>query len=141
MTSQFLSDQFFTDLHALAESAFPKRCASCGYVYETAEQFLAETVSISPDKTGLKSSVDDDGAIIVEAFRNCACGSTLMDFFSNRRDSTPAGLARRQKIGEMLDYLQEQGLDFTTARAELLKVLHGGKSEILKQYRPPSKSK
>ena len=135
MDSSF--ENFFKDLKALAESAFPKRCANCGRVYETAEQFIAETENINPERTGLKSSVDDDGTPIVEAFRNCVCGSTLMDFFSDRRDVSDKGLARRKKFGEMLDYLVTQGLEFEIARAELIKVLRGENSEVLKKFRPP----
>lgn len=138
MTTDSSLEHFFKDLKALAESAFPKRCANCGRVYDTAEQFMAETENINPDRTGLKSSLDDDGSTIVEAFRNCVCGSTLMDFFSDRRDVSDKGLARRQKFGELLDYLVEQGLEFAIARTELLKVLRGEKSEVLKDFKPPS---
>jgi hypothetical protein len=132
------SDKFFKDLHALAQSAFPKRCANCGRQYETAEAFLAETRQIAPDRSGLKASEDDDGKSIVEAFRNCVCGSTLMDFFSDRRDLSAAGLARRQTFAELQAYLVSQGLEQAVARAELLKVLRGESSEILKRFKPPA---
>ena len=141
MTTDTSFENFFKDLKALAESAFPKNCANCGRVYETAEQFMAETENINPERSGLKSSVDDDGTPIVEAFRNCVCGSTLMDFFSSRRDLSEKGLARRKKFGEMLDYLESQGLEFEIARVELIKVLRGENSEILKNFKPPSSSK
>ena len=59
MTTDSSFDDFFKDLKALAESAFPKSCANCGRVYETAEQFMVETENINPDRTGLKSSVND----------------------------------------------------------------------------------
>jgi hypothetical protein len=129
--------QFFKDLRALAVSAFPKRCANCGRVYDTAEQFLTETRHIAPDRSGIKSSIDDDGSTIIEVFRNCVCGSTLMDFFSDRRDLTEAGLARRKKFGELQTYLVAQGMEHATARNELIKVLRGGSSDILKKFRPP----
>ena len=109
MTNEVTLEHFFKDLRALAESAFPKRCANCGRTYATAEDFLAQTQHISPNRSGLKSSTDDDGAIIVEAFRNCVCGSTLMDFFSDRRDASAAGLARRQRFGELLDFSDSPG--------------------------------
>lgn len=138
MTSQFSNAQFLQGLQALAESAFPKRCANCGRVYQSADDFLSQTRHIAADKSGLKSSTDDDGKVIVEVFRNCICGSTLMDVFNDRRDLSPKGLARREKFDELLEYLLQQGLDFDTARTELLKVLRGEQSEILKQFRPPS---
>jgi len=138
MTTHFTDAQFFKGLRALLESAFPKRCANCGRIYQSEEDFLTQTQHISAEKSGLKSSIDDDGTIIVEAFRNCICGSTLMDFFSDRRDLSANGLARREKFDALIKYLLEQGLEFEVARSELLKVLRGGKSEILKQFRPPT---
>ena len=68
--------KLFEGLNSLVESAFPKKCETCGRMFETADQFLKETQDIRESVTGLKQSRDDDGAIIVEAFRNCPCGST-----------------------------------------------------------------
>ena len=138
MADNFSDDRLFKDLRSLAESAFPKNCANCGREYETAEDFLKQTQHIAPERSGLKSSIDDDGSTIVEAFRNCVCGSTLMDFFSDRRDVSQAGLARRKKFGDILDYLVEQGLEHAIARDELIKVVRGEQSEILKNFKPPS---
>lgn len=129
---------FFDGLRALAEASFPKRCASCGRVYETAEQFLAETAPLRPDRSGLRAGEDDDGRTIVEAFRNCVCGSTLMDVFSDRRDLSPAGARRRERFGALVEYLAARGIDRVAARAELLKVMRGEHSELLAQLRPPT---
>ena len=90
--------KLFDGLNSLAESAFPKKCNTCGRMFENAEQFLRETEDIRESVTGLKQSRDDEGAIIVEAFRNCPCGSTLMDFFNDRRDQSRAGDARRKNL-------------------------------------------
>ncbi|MCW9023820.1 MAG: oxidoreductase [Gammaproteobacteria bacterium] len=130
-------DELFSGLRALAESAFPKKCANCGRTFETAEQFLLETQNINETRTGLKASSDDDGSTIVEVFRNCPCGSTLMDFFSDRRDLSPAGLERRKKFGQLVDFLVNNGVEPATARNELLKVVHGEQSELLAKYKPP----
>ncbi len=138
MANEFSYDNFFKDLQALAESAFPKRCANCERVYETAEDFLAQTEHITPERSGLKRSVDDHGTIIVEAFRNCVCGSTLMDFFSDRRDVSSVGLSRRDKFGLLLESLTDQGLEFTVARTELIKILRGERSTILSRFKPPT---
>lgn len=136
MTESF-SDELFKGLRTLAESSFPKVCSSCGKRYETAEEFMRETVAIQDGKSGLKQSYDDDDQTIVEAYRNCVCGSTLMDFFTDRRDLSEQGLARRKKFGELMDFLIENGLDKEIAREELLKVVRGGKSEVLAKYKPP----
>lgn len=127
----------FSGLRALAETSFPKECKNCGRLFETAEQFLSESEEINTTTSGLKEAVEEDGSTFIELFRNCPCGSTLMDYFSNRRDRSETGLKRRAKFGELLDYLVAQGLDYEIARAELIKVSHGDKSEILAKFRPP----
>ncbi len=129
--------ELFAGLNALAESSFPKKCANCGRSFETAEAFLLETQGVNESSSGLKQSVDDDGRQIVEAFRNCPCGSTLMDFFSDRRDLSEAGLKRREKFEKLLIFLVDNGLDRETARQELLKVVRGERSEILSSLHPP----
>ena len=126
-------------LRALAEASFPKRCAACGAVYEDVHDYVRSTAPISATRSGLKQSVGDDGQTIVELFRNCACGSTLMDAFGDRRDFSDAGARRRHRFTELLDYLVGQGLDRAVARAELLVVMNGGTSEILAGIKPPKK--
>jgi hypothetical protein len=126
-------------LQALALSTFPKVCRCCGRQFADVTEYTKQTLVMPNGKQGLKQSYDDDGQVIVDFFRNCPCGSTLMDSFNDRRNLTPAGLARRQRFGELLDYLIRRGLDAVTARHELLTVLQGGQSEILKKFRPPAK--
>ncbi|MBL7048254.1 MAG: oxidoreductase [Nitrospira sp.] len=133
--------ELFQGLKELAESAFPKKCSTCGRTFDTAAQFLFETQSISESSAGLKESSDDDGATVVEVFRNCPCGSTLLDFFTDRRDVSEAGLKRRKRFGELLLFLMEHGVEHDTARTELLKVLRGGTSEVLAKIRPPARDK
>ncbi len=130
----------YQGLRELAESAFPKRCATCGRVYASAEEFLRETRTLRANSSGLKQSVDDDGSTIVELYRNCACGSTLMDFFVDRRDMSEAGLRRRRRFGELLERLVSAGLEREVARAELIKIVHGQPSEILRRFTPTQES-
>ena len=107
-------------LRALVEASFPKRCRNCGVVYQTADDFLQQTRA-----TGLKQSRDDDDLTIVEVYRNCACGSTLMDFFSNRRDISTAGDQRRALFEEWLIHLEQSGMSRGEARAHTHKLLRG----------------
>lgn len=134
-----MDSTLFEGLKALAHDAFPKRCGTCGRLYETAEEYLAATQPVRAEISGLKQARDDDGMVIVEVFRNCLCGSTLLDFFNNRRDVSEAGLRRRRHFGELLDYLVAQGLEFDVARNELLKVLRGEPSPLLRKFKPPGK--
>jgi hypothetical protein len=134
--SQFFTE-FFGGLRALAESSFPKRCTKCGRVYPSAEQFLAETKGTMSSVTGLIHTVDEDGSAIVEAYRNCVCGSTLVEFFGDRRDTSEAGLRRRERFDTLMQFLVSNGLDREVAHTELLVVVRGGRSEIIEKMRPP----
>lgn len=122
--------ELFEGLKALSDSAFPKECANCGRVYHSPEDFVAQSEGVG-NRSGLKGSYDDDDSPIIELFRNCVCGSTLMDFFSDRRDTTPTGLKRREVFSRMLAHLEERGMDAEAARAELLKLMRGDRSEKL----------
>lgn len=126
----------YQGLQALSDSAFPKKCANCGLIYETMDDFLSQTKEIS-QKSGLKQSYDDDDSTIVELYRNCVCGSTLMDFCSDRRDTSASGLQRREKFSSLIEHLGKAGIDTGTARTELLKVMNGEISELLKNIKPP----
>ena len=85
----------------------------------------------------MKSALEEDGSAIVEVFRNCPCGSTLMDAFNDRRDMSERGNKRRQHFSRMMDYLSEKGIEKEISRIELLKVLRGEKSAILSTIPPP----
>jgi hypothetical protein len=132
------SDQLLANLRALAESQFPKRCANCGRVYATADEFIAATAPPANGHSGLKQGTSDEGRIIVELFRNCVCGSTLMNDFSNRRDETAAGIRRRERFDTLANGLRERGVADAEIRAELLKLMHGQPSRLLSLIRRTS---
>ncbi|UZE97400.1 hypothetical protein [Alkalimarinus alittae] len=135
-----IDSELFDGLTALAASAFPKKCACCGRSYQTAEAFIKATEKIPTATSSMKSSVEDDGSTVVEVFRNCPCGSTLMDEFNDRRDMSDKGNKRRQHFNRMMDYLEEKGIPKDVSRVELIKVLHGEKSKILSTIPPPKTS-
>ena len=121
----------YNGLQTLAEYAFPKKCSNCGKYFDDVQEFLFQTKAIQ-GSTGLKQSIDDEERTIVELFRNCLCGSTLVSIFGDRRDISERGRQRREKFGKLLDMLQKAGLEVDVARQELLKILHGQDSVILK---------
>jgi hypothetical protein len=122
----------FDGLKALSDASFPKKCASCGQVYATVEEYVRKTGDVS-GKSGLKTGYDDDDTPIVELFRNCVCGSTLMDCFTDRRDISDDGLKKRQLFAKLLDMLLAKGIAVDVARGELLKVLKGETSPVLEK--------
>jgi hypothetical protein len=123
--------KLYAGLKALSETSFPKRCSSCGRTYPSTEEFIRETRSVRGGASGLKSSRDESDRSIIELFRNCPCGSTLMDYFDDRRDLTPESAARRRLFDELTRTLQKKGLAKGVARAELLKILAGEQSHLL----------
>jgi hypothetical protein len=120
---------FYAGLKALSESVFPKRCRNCRRVYETVRQFLDESHAVRADATGLKQGYDDDDVGLVELYRNCACGSTLMDMFANRRDTSMTGQQRLQLFDTSIGYLVNRGLSLPLARQCLLRLLRGEVSD------------
>ncbi|UCV23056.1 oxidoreductase [Ferribacterium limneticum] len=128
-------------LEALAATTFPKRCRCCGRSFTDVADYVAQTHAMPNGAQGLKQSLGDDGHVVVDLFRNCPCGSTLMDSFSDRRDTSAQGEARRLRFNELMAYLQSRGLAAEVARHELLEVMHGRPSAILTQIRPPATGK
>lgn len=125
MSNQQPQDELFASLHALVASTFPKRCRNCGREYADAAAFIAATQPVHPGEAGFKASRDDDNRPILELFRNCPCGSTLLESFHNRRDLSAAGLKRRERFGALLGKLEAGGIDRQTARHELLLMIRG----------------
>ncbi len=122
----------YKGLRALSETMFPKRCAVCGKVYDSMSDFIRETEGLRKS-SGLKGTLDDDDRPIVELFRNCTCGSTLLGSFSDRRDTSSIGGKRRDLFGKMLTMLIRKGLEDHVARVELLKFFQGQPSPLLEK--------
>jgi hypothetical protein len=130
---QFL-DQVYQGLRACLDLGFPKVCQGCGTVFHSLEDFISKTDELTrqhglmdyPDRTHQR--------IIVGLYRNCRCQTTLMAVCDDRRDTSPNGQARRQQFENLLVLLEKKGLDRSIARVELLKMLHGEKSDLLETY-------
>lgn len=128
-------DDLFAGLQVLVEATFPKRCRTCGREYADATEFISATQQVRPDHAGLKQSLDDDGNPIVDLFRNCACGSTLLESFYNRRDLTDVGMKRRRRFEDLLAKLIGAGVDVVVARAELRKLMRGQANAVIEIIR------
>jgi len=126
------TSELFNGLKALSDASFPKKCALCGEEYASVEEYVLKTEDVS-GKSGLKKGYDDEDKPIVELFRNCICGSTLMDCFNDRRDVSNTGLKRRELFGKLMKMLTEKGVEGTVARGELLKVIQGESSPVLEK--------
>ena len=115
----------YSNLRELAQGSFPRRCNTCGRSYESADELLRTTRPIAADHSGLKQGLDDEGLAIIELFRNCTCGSTLMDFFQCRRDVSINGVNRRETFDRLARKFADSGVDIVHAKTEIVKWLQG----------------
>lgn len=122
----------YSDLRSMAETVFPKQCRTCGRIYPDMGAYVEQTEHLRPGVSGLQQGLDEAYQPLVELYRNCACGSTLMNFFADRRDTSPAGLERRKRFAVVLEKLKRQGIAENDAREALLKFMRGEESELLK---------
>lgn len=129
-------ETFYRDLQELVDTTFPKTCTKCGKVFETKESFLTETIPVKDitleDRSGLFCLEGGPIETAVGLFRNCTCGTTLMADFQDRRDTSNNGQVRRQRFAALMDTLSNKGMSRSDARRELLKVLHGESSNLIK---------
>ncbi len=121
-------ERFYKGLETLEASLYPKTCNNCGKVFNTPESFLLDTVKVN--NNGIKVAEEEDGSMIIEIFRNCTCGSTLLSNFGDRRDFSETGIQRRLKFNELLEFLQEKGVDLEQARSQLVSLANGDNVNI-----------
>ncbi len=124
--------EIYEGLRALQADSFPKRCRCCGVVYESEKDFIRRTRRLFRN-SGLCGETRGEN-LFVHLYRNCRCGSTLLEFFQNRRDQTEAGLVRREKFQRILDQLTSMGWDEAIAREEVQKILQGERSSLLEIF-------
>ncbi|MDE2430377.1 MAG: hypothetical protein KGM99_16760 [Burkholderiales bacterium] len=125
---------WFAGLKSLSKRDFPKRCANCGRIYETEDDYIRETHPLHRERSGLKAGVDHNDAPLLELYRNCDCGSTLLALFADRRDASDTGDQRRQLFNELLEYLAKHGIERGPAHRELLRVIRGERSAVLEAW-------
>ncbi|MDD5199745.1 MAG: hypothetical protein PHC88_08065 [Terrimicrobiaceae bacterium] len=121
----------YEGLLALLQNEFPKVCPSCGREYPTLENFVDETQPVNQGTGLMGYDLGDGDHQQVAMLRNCACGSTMATFCSDRRDGSEGGMRRRAAFENLLDDLESQGIDALVARDELLAFLRGERSPIL----------
>jgi len=126
---QVIND-IFEGLSILSKRSFPKTCPGCGKTYASVEDFITQTEGVA-HQSGLSEYMIKRGKPFVALFRNCPCGSTMMEKFKDRRDTSSKGIENRNLFMTMLDSLIALGLSRDVAHQELLKVLEGQQSEIL----------
>ncbi|UTW07186.1 hypothetical protein [Pseudomonas benzenivorans] len=127
-------DDWYAGLKALCLDDFPKHCRNCGRTFASEDEYFRETRSIRPEITGLKGVDDPDDGPLVEVFRNCVCGSTLLVSCCSRRDDSDAGHRRRELFDKLLNFLELQGLPREQARGELLRLMSGERSPMLETH-------
>lgn len=130
------NDTYFQTLYqglkTLSQSVFPKKCNTCGRVYRNEDEFTRLSQPVGSG-SGLKESIGDDDRPVIDLFRNCECGSTLMESFSDRRDMSENGRKRREVFSKIQGLLVKKGMSPTDARTEILNFMAGKPSPILEK--------
>jgi hypothetical protein len=128
--------RLYEGLQSLETAAFPKQCPKCGHVFIS----LLDLICLSDkslNSSGLVGSEGVGAAPIVGLYRNCVCGETLFVFCRDRRDVSPEGIRRRETFAQLLEQYRNSGLDRDLVRKELLRVMHGEGSELLRDFSDP----
>lgn len=118
VASRYFDEDVFSGLHELSKTAFPKSCGCCGRVFRDVAEFISTTTPATADSSGLKQDWDGAGHIFVGLFRNCSCGSTMLESFLNRRDVSEEGSMRRLQFQDKFDNLVATACLAETGRGE-----------------------
>lgn len=119
--------ELFEGLKLLADTAFPKQCGDCGRVYDDLQALLSQTQAVDTN-TGLRAAESGSN---VTLSRRCGCGAIIEEYCDDRRAQDALGLKRREIFDRLLQLLTDGGMDYEIAKAELLKVMRGGSSDLL----------
>lgn len=125
-------------LRSVVDSDFPKTCRNCGRNYQTLDEFIRDTVS-SAQGAGLKQGFSEDEQAIVELFRNCQCGSTLMSPVHSRRGNSDLASECREQFDKLVAQMAVAGKTHESAREDLRQVITGGYGDILEQLKKISR--
>ena len=96
------------------QKTYPKKCNSCGMLFNNHAEFLNNTTEIN------KGSLGQGPKETVLVYRNCKCGSTITAKVTDLRDYSEEGIARRDEFRKRLSEYEKQGMDKKNA-IELVK--------------------
>ncbi len=127
-----LRKKIYEGLKALNKDMFPKVCGTCGEVFHSADDYVRKTRRLFR-ASGFQHRRLQEGGLL-ELYRNCRCGSTLLALFENRRDTTEMGQRRREQFQRILDQMVSMGWDRSIAREEVDRILSGQSSSLLELF-------
>jgi hypothetical protein len=137
-TGDELLRRLYDGLQEIAHNQFPRHCGTCGRTFRDADEFIRSTHALrnlnDEHMSALQAAEDERGRPAIQLYRNCPCGSTMLEFFQDRRDLSPAGQQRRQRFGELLEQMEQSGIDRTQGRVELIQFLRGEESALIRGY-------
>lgn len=127
------TSELYKGLLPLIKSPLKKQCPKCGQVYKNLEEFISQTQD-ETYSSGLIEAVKGGSRVIIGLYRQCSCGENLLALCKDRRDTSNEGRRKRIAFGQLLDSFNAAGVKLDVARQELLKVLDGEESDLLKKY-------
>jgi len=124
---------FYRKLHSAAGFAFPQDCPKCRKNFKNVEEFISKTKSVE-GVDRIFESHDPQQRKIIEIVRQCSCGKVILEEFYTRRDDSLEGIERRAEFSHYLDELCDAGMVCSVARTELLSVMRGKPSPLMKRF-------
>ena len=128
-----ITSELYQQLRPLVENPFTKECPTCGHIFQNFDEFISQTQT-DLRSSGLVELVKTNSRAIVGLYRHCSCGEMLLVLCKGRRDTTEEGIRRRIAFGEILESLKAAGVDAAVARQELLKIVRGEESDLIKKF-------
>ncbi|MCB1614958.1 MAG: hypothetical protein KDI30_02985 [Pseudomonadales bacterium] len=111
-------------MQCLTKEAFPKVCPTCHKVYSNELEFFTETVALENTDREIKAveglEENQEPPEFIEVYRNCACGTTLMEWFHSRRNFSEKGIKQRLLFTLLQEGLISKGYSVDDARGLIL---------------------
>ncbi|MCB1615455.1 MAG: hypothetical protein KDI30_05520 [Pseudomonadales bacterium] len=110
----------------LEPDSFPKTCPMCNTVYSDEIDFFERTHSLPHVNSDIRPVEDEnaDPQVYLEIYRNCNCGTTLMELFHCRREQTASENRKRLLFEILLDAMEAIGHKRKDARDILFEFMH-----------------
>ncbi len=126
--NQQMISEFNRSLNELIKSLFPYTCKHCGAEFNNAIDFVEKTSSSQTQSNHVTTRESDS----LSVKRICPCGKEVEVGVEDRRDDSIVGTMRRKQFDVLMHIAGHMGLSRDDARSELLRVLHGEESAVLR---------
>lgn len=97
------------------------------------DQYLSQSETLSQKRSRVTWFDHNDNSF-TDIHRNCHCGSRLRVVINECRDKSESGIRKKKIFDQLHKIFIAEGLETNCVRQELLKILRGEESILLKKY-------